>query len=369
MGEAARNVASGTARAGVFAAVYGTLLTTLLAVDAAAVVSLADEARRYRSSGAATVTVSLTGGIDGVACEALAKVPGVVAAGALRTAARPVIPAALPRSPLDVYEVSLGFLDVLDAGRGSSVDIGKSARGGERTRIAGIVVGGEAAELLGASPGTDLATDRGELAVAASYPYPADGRRPGFGWAALVVFDAATTYDECWLTVWPSSAAVRAVAMTSIAAAAPSAAPADARVQIGQLNTQHGVAFLGFARFSGRSTAIAPLVGVGIAVIAAVVAVRVRRLEFAARLHDGSSRMSVVILALVESLVWLAPSSLIAVASAAAMSVASPPADAAAIVSAAAAASAAALLGGMSGGFAAVCLVRERHLFAYFSDR
>lgn len=349
--EVTRGARSGTTRTGSFALVCGALLTLLAVADAVLTTSLIDEAHRFRDSGAATLVIIAPGAVNGEACDALSRLPGVQAAGATRAAQHSVVASVLPRAPLDHYEVSEGFGAVV---------------GVTGTLSSGIALSDDVASILGlAGDGDPLPTDSGTAQVVGRFSYPADGRRPGYGWAAITTADTTGHFDECWVTAWPSSDAVRSVALTAVAAAATS----DTRVQTTQLNPRHGEAFDGQRRYRERVSATVPVVAVAVTSGLAWLAVRMRRLEFAARLHDGASRGAVALLAVCEVVLWLVPSALIAVSAAAVVAWREAGSEALPVVVNAALAAVAAVLAGVAGSVAAVTHVRERHLFVYFADR
>ena len=82
--EAYRDTRSGTARAGTFGLVLALLLLALAAADLLAVRVITDAAERFRTSGASIVTLTAPDRIDGAACDALADIRGIRAAGAPR---------------------------------------------------------------------------------------------------------------------------------------------------------------------------------------------------------------------------------------------------------------------------------------------
>lgn len=98
-------------------------------------------------------------------------------------------------------------------------------------------------------------------------------------------------------------------------------------------------------------------------------AVRLRRLELAARLHDGTRLLDLVCQVSLESCVWLSFSFLVSWASALIYSSYSGGQDAADLAMTSVFTPAAGFLGGVAGTLVSTVLVRERHLFAYFKDR
>lgn len=355
LGEAARDLWSGTSRAGWWAIGWGLILFVLMGADSAAVTGLLADAQRYQDEAASIVTVENPRGIDGASCDALSRIAGVRAAGAIREGETPLVAAALPRSPVALFDVTPGFAAVL----------GPPARGGEVTAATPhITVTTDVAEALGVVTGQSIVSDRGRVQIDDTFAYPVDGRRAGLGWAALSE-SGIGVYDECRIATWPTSPALRPVLLTVIAASADPAA----RVTIGQVNTRLGAGFAGDARYRERVTATVPVILVVLAALVGALSARTRRLEIAARLHDGATPSAVCLLMVTEALAWMVPTALGGVAIAGVVSLGVPGPDAAAILARAAVSAAAALAGGVAGVAAAVGLLRERHLFAYFSDR
>lgn len=346
--EAVRDVVSGTSRALTFGAALALALSLLLVADVLTTDALVNDAARFRSSGAATLTIVSPDGISGSACEALNALPQVAGAGAIRPAAHQVTFAVLSRSPLDAFDATSGMRRVL---------------GVHRLADRGIIVSAEVSKSLGSV--RSATTNLGDVGVAGEYDYPADGRRPGFGWAALLPSPADQNYDECWVTVWPFSADVRPLLMTTLSA---SAKP-DAKVEIAQLNSGLGSSFDGFSRYNGRITASDPLFAGAVAFLLAFVAVWLRRLELAARLHDGASRRAVQVLVIIEALMWLLPAAGVSAGIAAGFDLRIAAPDSGSVLVTGLATCAVAILGGASGTAVGAAIIRERQLFRYFKDR
>lgn len=348
LSEAGRNLVSGTSRTATFAVALSMLLALPVLADVFVTTSLVHAANEFRNSGASIITVSAPDGIDGAACEALAEVPQVRAAGALSITGERLTVATLPRSPLDLHRITDGFADVLSAHR----------QGSE-----GLVLTDAVMSAAG-TRSDHLVTDLGAVSVDGAFTYPADGRRSGFGWAALATQPAAGTFDECWVEAWPTSEALRTILFTSVSASIPS----DTKVTVAQLNGQHGNSFDGFSLYEDRITRFAPAVAWLLSVGLAIVAIRLRRLELAARLHDRMSRRSLYGLVLIEAVGWLVPGCVLALA-AATVAISFGPSGAIPVFWTELGTVGCALLGGIAGTMLAVAMVRERNLFAHFKDR
>jgi len=353
LSEAWRNVVSGTTRAGLIGTVFTALLCALTLADAVTISALLRDADEFQNKGASTVTVVAPGAISGAACEALTQIDGVAASGAVRSTQGTLSLTVLPRSPIALRDATNGFVKVIGASRFAD---------------GGVVVSNDVASSAGLREGEAVDTDRGQVAIRGVYDYPSDGRRPGFGWTALVPVAATGDFDECWLTVWPWNDRVQAFVKGLVISTGASASE-NPKITQSQLNTQLGMRFQGAERYVERATRYLPYVAFFLGMVVSALAVRMRRLELAARLHDGASRADLLAQVLVEAAAWIVPATLIAWAAAILYPhLASTPAvqD---FGTAQYAAALAGLLGAFAGTLSATALVRERHLFAYFKDR
>ncbi|RUR01108.1 hypothetical protein [Labedella endophytica] len=347
--EAWRDIVSGTTRVGAFALVFGVLVTGLAAADQLTVRRIVDEAARYQSSGASVITIAAEGRVRGDACEALDALPGVRAAGALRQEPDGLRLATLPQSPVTLYTVTPHLSDVL-----------RSSSDGN-----GIVLSADAVSASGRRVGDSIVTAAGTSRVAGVYPYPADGRRIGFGYAALDVSSSATLFDECWVDAWPPDEHLEALLLTAVQ---PSAA-GDADVQLSRLNTTLGTTFDGVASFEERLTAHGWLVAIVAGLAIGFVSIRIRRVALASALHTRVPRTSLAAIVALETGAWVGPVVVVALAATAVLAATGDPSDrgttlllsARVVVPGAAAA--------FSGSTIALAVTRERHLFRYVKDR
>lgn len=347
------DVSSGTAKAFFFGVVLTLGVAMLLTAEAAVVGRLADESLSFQARGASTLTIVAPSSISGRACEAMSDLSNVSASGALRARDGSVAPILLPANPIPVSEVTPGFLQVV----GSQVSSGN-----------GVVVSDEVAEALLAQSDKTIATSAGRVFVGGTFAYPSDGRRPGFGWALLSPVAADGAFDECWVRVWPWSDEVQSV-LKSIVLKAGYSREGEAQVVQTQLNTQMGQGFDGGRRFSERFTRGAAPFALLLGALIGGVAVRVRRLDYAARLHDGMSKTDVITLGLMETLTWSLPGLLFALGGSAVAVRKLFPSLGWESALGMYAITGAALVGVLGGALASLALVRERHLFRYFKDR
>ena len=363
--EAYRDTRSGTARAGTFGLVLALLLLALAAADLLAVRVITDAAERFRTSGASIVTLTAPDRIDGAACDALADIRGIRAPGAHRPPPPPpragragaapppldqgVVANALPSSTLPVFDVTPGLRDVLHASGQPS---------------AGLILSDQAAASLAVREGDALATRQGPVPVAGAFAYPSDGRRPGFGYAALAPIPAGTTFDECWVDVWPTLPEIPALLRTTLL---PEVADTQPPV-IAQLNATLGASFDGAARMSERVTQFAPPVAAFVAAGLGFLAVRTRRMHLASALHAGVTRPALAAVVALELLTWVIPAALAATA-AIVLIVATAPAEAGSFAQLGLRVIVAGVAATPLGALLAFATIRERHLFRYFRTR
>lgn len=349
--EAWLNIRTGTARTAVLAAAAAIAVLTPLLADQLVVRQLTAEAERFQTSGASVLTLTALGRIDGVACEALGRLPGVRAAGAVRAEPQPLVAAGLPSAPIPSFSVTPGFAGVLRVkGWGGS----------------GVVLSDQAADTLGIGPGGRLQSGAGAVAVDGVYAYPDDGRRGGFGYAALIPTIASEPFDECWVDAWPQNDRLPALLLTAVRPSGDSDADHPA---IGQLNATLGSEYDGAALFDRRVTVFVAPLAAALSFAVGFAAVRARRLEFASALHAGVPRRALLAIGLLESLSWMVPVQSVGFAVTAYFVATTAPSDGASALllglRVCLPAAAAAALGVAAG----IALTLERHLVAYFKDR
>ena len=109
--EAWRNVTTGTAHVVAFTLLFTAATAGIAVLDLLAVRQITSAAYEYQNSGASVLTLVAEGRIDGVACAALSRLPGVRSAGALRAVNSDLIPAALPASGIPAFDVTPGVAE------------------------------------------------------------------------------------------------------------------------------------------------------------------------------------------------------------------------------------------------------------------
>lgn len=351
--EAWRNVTSGTTRAPLFALALSVCILGPLCSDLAVANQIVTEAAQFQSAGGSILTIAAPNRIEGTACENLAKLKGVQAAGALRDIEdSPIRPLALPSSPIPLKEVTSGFPQLLT----SSV-----------WPAAGIMLSAEASQPLGLEVGDTLISTDGRSLIIGEYAYADDGRRPGFGYAALAITRDSKPYDECWVKAWPQLKTLPALLLTTLT---PDVDSSNQNSPVlAQLNSRFGTTFDGPKRFQTRVTLIAaPLAGI-LAFAIGGVSVRIRRVELASALHARISKRAILSMLLIETTSWLVPVVLAGIAITAVIAGLSGAADKGAFMWLGVRTVAIGVVGVLLGITLSVGATQERHLFRYFKDR
>lgn len=381
--EAWLNVRSGTTKAVLFAVLAALIGSALIVADATFMQQLSAAATAYQNAGASTYTVVSEKRVDAQACTALAGLPGVQAAGAIRNPQTDLAPAALPSSTIPYFETTVGFGALLGA---SKVDTG------------GLLVSDQVAETLQLSAGDEIplrtsAKQTTEKApakaaqVADVYAYPDDGRVPGFGYAVLAevvvrqadtagtnatvanasAADATDTvrFDECWVRMWPESPSIRG----QLAGVVAPGSKEDPPPTLSKLNNRFGEEFTGRAQFEDRVTRFAPVAAVVLGAVLGFAALRLRRIHLAAALHSGVRRRDLAIILGLEQVCWVSLSAVILVNVAAWCAFGVPVGDRGALFSYGLLTAASLILGSFVGAAVAFVSTRERALFRYFKER
>jgi len=351
--EAARNFGSGASRGLISMAVFMALVLLLGIVATRGVVGVAQDAAEFRNAGASVFRLDAPGNVDSAACDDLARVEGVVAAGATRASAE-VRFALLPDLPTPYFDASPGMPVLLGAD--------------PVVYDAGIIVDARLAASLGIDdlPGTTfLATNGGSpVTASASFVHPDDGRDSTLAGAALGVVADQEPFDSCWVRFWPPTENPLEVMGTAVISAS------DGGVSdVTQWNLSLGRTLDPGSAFASLPLAGLSAVGAAVAATLAYVSVRLRRLELASALHVGVARSDLVRIALAESAFWLVPACAFALTALAFVATWSNPDPALAAGLAGARA-----VGVAAGAWiltiaAATAAVRETHLVHYFQQR
>lgn len=285
VGEAFRNLRTGTGRAGILTLIVTLASTALLVADAAVIGALQDRAESLRAHGGAIRVLISEQAVDPAVCASLGHLEGVTHAGAIWELA-PARILALPPAEVPVFELSPGAARMLGL---------HSVRPGD------IHIPRALAERWHAQTGSRVETADGTLTIAGVFNYSdTDGRDPRLTNAVVVVGDRAENASECWYSAWPPSNvsdqfAYGAVAATGQGASSPQVAP---------LNPTVGQRFDLAGDFSSRPTALSSATVVILFALVGFAGISRRRLELAGNLHAGAGRRDVVLGAAVETLVW-----------------------------------------------------------------
>ncbi|MEU8311322.1 MULTISPECIES: hypothetical protein [Micromonospora] len=328
---------------------------TLIYLDVSVTTKIVEDAAEFKSSGSSTYLISAPGSIDGRSCEQLARLEGIIGAGALRVAAAQSTIRALPQSGVTFREMSPGFTGVL-----SMIQRGKEESTG------GVFVSEALAGSLGQAENLrSIATTQGNFPVAGVYRYPDDGRLPTLQNAVITSVPVGNVFDECWAVVWPIGAPVASLLRSTLTVEAP--AVDSARVQ--QLNSRLGDEFDGASRFEQRPTRYLPLACLVFSICIGFFSVWFRRLEFASARHVGVRVTDQAVQVAIETLAWCISAFCVTAAWLACWTMGAMPDVHHFLTRLGLQTFTLGGVGAMLGAVAAVLQTRERHLFRYFKQR
>ncbi|MFI5906505.1 hypothetical protein [Dactylosporangium sp. NPDC051541] len=320
--------------------------------DGLTIKRIIDDGNDFRLHGAATYIITTERGVDGTSCEQLQNIDGVRSAGAVRIASPTPTLVALPAGTLPLHEATRGFLPLL----------GVEARVAQQ---ASYLISRQAADQLSAESGSDLTTSHGTAHIDAIYEYADDGRNSSLLYAAVGIVPTEGRFDECWIQAWPLTDAVPTLLRTTLSA---SVRP-DAKVRISQLNPRFGEHYDGLSLYENRLTRYAPPAGMAIGFCIGAISVRLRRLEFAAALQVGVSRVALTVQIVLETLASAAITTALCSPVLAAVAHAAGRANEVGIFATEMEAVLASSIGCLIGSVASTIAVRKRHLFNYFKAR
>ncbi|MBX3098321.1 MAG: hypothetical protein KF761_01965 [Salinibacterium sp.] len=350
VGEAWRNVVSGTAFAAQLAGFIGLVGAAAILIGSFDIMAIAARGEQYRDAGANVLIIQSPGSIDPRACETLNATPGVIA-GALRRASNNIVAAALPGSRIPTYEITPGLAGLIMA------EVAQRAEG--------VLLSGPAADTLEVA-GDQLATTTGAVRVGGVYPYPDDGRRGDLEFAVLAPTAEVSQFDECWIETWPPSAEAEMLLRTTWIPSGPSLT-SDA--VLSQWNGTLGTTFGGQQLFESRPTRWLPALAGAAAFGIVLVTGRLRKVELASARHCGVTLADQWLIAMSEAGAWALavvalamPSTLVALAVAL-------PGDEATYLQLGVAVLVLTIVGGLAGATVSVFLSGERHLFRHLKNR
>lgn len=352
--EVGLNLTTGTSRAATFALLLALIIGSVSTLDIATTRAIISDAQQYREAGGSVLVLSAPDRIDGATCDALGRIDGVGAAGALQESEERIVASALPSTSIPTFTATVGLIRIL------------GAESPIRDRRAGVIVSEEVATSLGLSPGDEWSTSAGAVPVAEVYPYPDDGRRPGLGYAALIpVPTNGERFDECWLEAWPPLADAPALLQMSVLPAAGD----QLQPQLSQLNTTLGTSFDGTGKFESRITRWGYLMSGVLAFGTGWFAVRMRRLELASALHAGVPRRSLSTVIGLEAFAWVLAASALWLGVTLFAASGAPPGDRFALIALGARVWFAGVVGVTFGLGTGIIRTRERDLFRAFKER
>lgn len=350
--EAARNLASGTSRALLLTILVATTSGTLASLDTRAMTGELAAAAEFRERGGSITILQLAGSIDGRACDALAELDGVRAAGALSEQETPLNLAGIPQNPVTSFIASAGFATMLPESTGQ--------------QHPGLIMPTELAETLGLDLGDPVHTTSGPTVLGGTYAYPDDGRPRGMGYAAIAPAPAETLFDQCWIDAFPVTQATLDTLYTAVSAAAPHS---DDSPELTQHNATLGVATDPSEAYGARSTAMFPVAAFVVSLLVGLAAVWVRRIEIASALHSGVRKTDEVGTLLLEASAWSLAGALTTIPIIAILTQSLAVNDHLPVVLTASLTPALSVSGAILGTLAAALLIREQRLFAYFKGR
>ena len=353
VGEAWRDLATGTARAALFAAVFTVVVGMLALADVRSVVQILRGAASFRAAGASVQVLKAQ--VDGRRCDALSGVGAISSAGALRQGS-PVQILNLPSSQINLIEATPGLVAMLPL-IAEPVSYDPEASGG-------VWLSADLARVLGAGPGTVVRTAAGDATVAGVYTWGDDGRARDLGYAMVAPVPPDGAFTQCWSQIWPGDQALAGLSYVSVANSGQ-----GMQAILGQLNTSLGISYDAGTLLRDRLTARAPWMAAVVGLALGFVAARARRLEIASSLHARVPRSDLMWQHLLEAVAWVAAASAVAAAAllwAARFGNPDPGWTTWATgLRTVAAGGAATLIGVLLGVLAA----REKHLFKYAKDR
>lgn len=284
--EALRNSAVGASRPLLAAVIFSVvaLLCGYLAVTA--IKSVSQQSHQYLESGATVYRIEAADSISVKQCESLTRNDGVLASGAVDDA-NPVRFRVLPDQPITTLEISPGALAVFGLNPAGLTEQGAylSANIAEQLEVAPQAK----AELL----------DGNSVTVLADYPVHEDGRDDTLVNRILAV-SPMTVADSCWVLFWPPPEDAATTLKNSLL-------KAGTEVSVQQWNTRLGSDFNPQQLLQQQPLLPLTLLAAVLCCVAAGGFSYTRRLEHASSLHAGVDRVSLVLITLLETLIWLVP--------------------------------------------------------------
>jgi hypothetical protein len=369
LGEAWRDLITGTSHACALAAGLACLIALLTGADWLTIASIQRQTDEYVASGGSTWVLEYNNHIDGQACDRLASLDGVEAAGAIRQTNEKLVFAALPSTGIPIYETTPGARKVFAMSTTGARD-GEKAASSSTSMPEGVMLSKEAAKPFAAHSGQSIALKDGrKVDVADVYDWPDDGRKSGFSYAALMSVPQSedAVFNQCWVRAWPETKDLEA--LLRMATDRQTVDSSQERPMVSKLNTSKGSELDSTTLFSQRLTAYAPWICLAASMMLGLIATRARRLEMASALHCGVPKTALLIETELETAVWAIAAVLISSPLLAWVWLANGNAEAAALTDTLIRVPLSAIVGVMVGALLAVLLTKESHLLRYFKNR
>ncbi|QTB91163.1 hypothetical protein BSD967_01565 [Bifidobacterium saguini] len=372
LGEAWRNLITGTSHACALAIGLACLIVLLAGADWLTIVRIQRQTDEYVASGGSTWILEYPNHIDGAACDRLASLDGVEAAGAVRQTDIKLVFATLPSTSVPLYEITPGAVEVfMRSTTGTGWQYSETQEPEHApTSQEGVLLSSEAAKPFQAQAGQSLALKDGrKLDVSGIFDWPDDGRKSGFSYVTLtpVPADSSTAFSQCWVRAWPQTKNLESlIRLSSDGTVSASAAE---RPQIYKLNTAKGSELDSATVFQSRLTAYVPWIALAAALILGLIATRMRKLEMASALHCGVPKTALLAQIMLETVAWSLAGVLIASPLLVWVWLSNNTAEAMALTDTLIRVPVAATVGVLCGAFVAVLLTRESHLLKYFKNR
>lgn len=363
LGEAWRDIASGTTHTALFAIVLAVLVIAGCAMESTSLTRIDAERSAFVSSGASTYVLSYTGHVSATACEGLNGAAGVLAAGAVRQADSRITMAKLPSTTVPTWDATPGAIRVLASSDSDSV------RQLATADYEGVWMSDQAAQATGATAGTaQPLAGGGTVQVRGIYPSPDDGRNTAsFAYAALQSAPAQSDgFDACIVKTWPVPTDIQSLLMYTVASVASDSSTYPI---VTQLNATKGSQFSPESEFAGRLSAWAPLVLAVAGALVGFISVMLRRLELASAMHCGVPKTAMVVQMLVEGASWALAAMVLGLVAIAFMRLGWGNADLSAVDDDLLRVPIAAFVGALAGVLLGALLVREKSMFRYFKNR
>ena len=306
-----RNLVSGTTRPLLALIAFAIVVGAVGVAQARGLVGVAQDALQWQRQGSAVQIITSEGQIDGRVCDALSGIPGIQASGAVRSATAVRI-AVLPSVPINYFEVTGGLPELL----GVVAAPGQEPGGVWLPEDLARVVGTTATHLPMVEDRADVPgrwVYAGNPPISGVFNSPAGGQSSPLDYSVLAqVPSTIDNFDSCWALLWPESS--HALSLLHYAAIP---VPDEGMFQpprLSQLNTTAGTSFNAAGRIGALPTFEFTVAAVAFSAVLGFALINFRRLELASALHAGVRKPSLLIQIVVETLGWLIPASVAAIA-------------------------------------------------------